>query len=174
MGKIKYIWKDFNDRWKSAFSSSLWPTYYKFHLNLAVGHVNFYATPLSSKELSCRSRAVWQIKRLFQDVGVLQSHWSLIEVLSCFCQLWQPHPSNSFFSVAFCFPFSFLSSGVSLILHYFPLWSQGLLSFPVACNPSPGNAGIFLLKVHSAAQLKTRAVCNSPESGFFIALLCTA
>lgn len=109
MGKIKYICKDFNDRRKSAFSSSLWPIY-QFHLNLAVAPVSFYATPLSSEDLSCRLRAVWQIKRLPQDVEVLQSHWSLslyfafpCEALLCFCQLWQPHPSNSFFRWHFAF-----------------------------------------------------------------------
>lgn len=65
----KYICTDFNDRRKSAFSSFLWPTYYQFHLNLAVDHVSFYATPLSSEELACRPRAVRQIKRFPQDLG---------------------------------------------------------------------------------------------------------
>ena len=101
------------------------------------------------------------------------SHWSLFVSLFCF-SLWGfvmflPTLAASslqlFFSVAFCFPFYFLSWGVSLILHFL-LWShlsfsapyvEGLLSFPVACNSSPVNAGIFLLKVHSTVQLKPRA-----------------
>lgn len=147
MGKIKYIGKDFNERRKSAFSSSLWPIYYQLHLNLAVGHVSFYTTPLSDEELSCRLRAVCQIKRLPQDAGGLQSHWSLFVSLFCF-------------SLQGFFTFLPPLAASSLQLFYF---SVIMLFFSFSLGVY---AGIFLLKVHSTVQFKTRAALQQSWTWF--------
>lgn len=181
MGKIKFICKDLNDRIKSTFSSSLWPTYYQFHLNLAVGCVSFYATPLSSfyatplssKEISCRLRAVWQIKRLPQDVGgfaislipfclsILLYLMKLSHVSVNSGSLIPPTPFFGGILLSFLFPFlrslPYTSLLPPLVTSFSVPCSEGLLSFPVACNPSPVNAGIFLLTTHSTIQLKIRA-----------------
>lgn len=118
--------------------------------------------------------------------GGLQSHWCLFVSLFCFT-LWSlamflstlaASSLQLLFLVAFCFLFSFLSWEVSLILHYFPLWSH-LSQFPVVrgCCHSllhvtpPQSMPASSFSPHTLPyNSKSELLCNSPESGFPIAL----